>query len=104
MGFYEKHIFVCENSREPGKRISCGWSETGKLRLLLKEKIKELGLGKKIRVNSSGCLDRCEQGPVQVSYPEGVWFSIKSEKDVHDFLENYILQEKIDAIQHLLVD
>ncbi|MCB1180240.1 MAG: (2Fe-2S) ferredoxin domain-containing protein [Leptospiraceae bacterium] len=103
MGFYEKHIFVCENSREPGKRISCGWSNTSKIREYLNLKIKELAPDKKIRVNKSGCMDRCEEGPVQVAYPDGVWVNLKSEKDVDDFVNSYILKNDLGAIDHLLV-
>lgn len=101
MGYYDIHIFVCENNREPGKRISCGWSESGRLRQILKEKIKELVPDKKIRVNMSGCLDRCEEGPVQVLYPEGKWFCMKSEKDIEDFINFYIIKKEESKLAHI---
>ena len=41
-----------------------------------KARIKEMGLNGagKIRVQRAGCLDRCEEGPTCVVYPDGVWY------------------------------
>lgn len=104
MQYYEKHIFVCENSREPGKRVSCGWSNSKKIREMLKLRVRELAPEKKIRVQMSGCLDRCELGPVQVSYPEGIWFSIRTPEEIELFVNNYILNNDIKSIQNLLIE
>ncbi|HMV42878.1 MAG TPA: (2Fe-2S) ferredoxin domain-containing protein [Leptospiraceae bacterium] len=102
--FYEKHIFVCENIREgENARVSCGKSNAKKIREYLKIKIKEVAPNSKIRVNMSGCLDRCELGPIQVCYPAGDWFALKTEKDVDDFIKNYIQNENRDGISHLTV-
>lgn len=102
--FYEKHIFVCENIREgENVRVSCGKSNAKKIREYLKLKIKEAAPNRKIRVNMSGCLDRCELGPIQVCYPEGKWFALKTQQDVDVFIQNYIHQNNIDAISHLSV-
>ncbi|MDX1957070.1 MAG: (2Fe-2S) ferredoxin domain-containing protein [Leptospiraceae bacterium] len=102
--FFDKHIFVCENVRPEGARVSCGKSDSKKIRELLKQKIAEAKIDKKIRVNMSGCLDQCELGPVQVSYPEGVWFSLKTPEDVENFVEHYIKQDSIEKIQGLLIE
>jgi (2Fe-2S) ferredoxin len=69
----------------------------------LKQKIKEVAPNRKIRVNMSGCLDRCEQGPVQISYPEGEWFSLKSENDVDFFVKSYIQENSLEVIESLRV-
>lgn len=102
--FYEKHIFVCENIREgENARVSCGKHNSKKIREYLKQKIKEVAPNRKIRVNMSGCLDRCEQGPVQISYPEGEWFSLKTEKDVDLFIKSYIQDNSLLLIESLRV-
>jgi len=101
--YYEKHIFVCENIREEGKRVSCGRAGSKKLKDYLKLKTKELCPDKNIRINMSGCLDRCEEGPVMVSYPEGVWFSLKTESDIDLFVKEYILENSDDNIKNLLL-
>lgn len=103
--FYEKHIFVCENVREgENARVSCGKQNSKKIKEYLKQKIKENAPDKKIRVNMSGCLDRCELGPILVSYPEGDWFTLKTESDVDLFIQNYILQNEPRSIQNLKKD
>ena len=33
-----------------------------------------LGSQGKVRINKTGCLDRCAQGPVCVVYPDNVWY------------------------------
>lgn len=103
MSYYECHIFVCENVREEGKRVSCGRQNSKEIREKLKLFIKELAPEKKIRVNMSGCLDRCEEGPVQVCYPQEIWLNLKSEEDVRFFVENYIVNQSEDSIARLKI-
>lgn len=101
--YYEKHVFVCENVREQGQRPSCGRQGSFEILKMLKQKYKSKVPGKKIRVQRSGCLDRCELGPCQVSYPEGVWFSLRNEQDVDDFIQYYLQEENLGKIQHLVI-
>ncbi len=101
--FYTKHVFVCENVRAEGERVSCGRSGSIQLLASLKKKMKDLSVEGKVRIQRAGCLDRCELGPVQVSYPEGRWFSLKTEEDVDIFLKYYIQSEQIEKIEHLII-
>jgi len=55
----------------------------------MKVRVKELGLPR-VRINQSGCLDRCELGPSVVIYPEGVWYKIESTADVDAILERHL--------------
>ena len=43
-----------------------------------------------IRVNASGCLDRCELGPNMVIYPEGVWYHYDNTQDIDEILETHV--------------
>ncbi len=81
--YYKTHIFICTNVKETGK--CCGKEPvTKELLSKLKKDVKESGLGGegKIRISSSGCMGRCSEGPVAVSYPEGKWYNLCTEKDV----------------------
>lgn len=62
-----------------------------------KEKLKQLGLfGEgKIRVSSSGCLGRCEQGPAMVIYPEGVWYTYTGVADIDEIIESHIVRKSV---------
>jgi (2Fe-2S) ferredoxin len=89
--FYEAHVFVCCNRRPEGHaRGSCAAKGSERLRDYMKARAKELGI-KGIRVNSAGCLDRCELGPCIVIYPEGVWYRVDSTEDVDAVLQAHLL-------------
>src|SRR5215469_15747089 len=61
--FYSRHIFCCTNVRPEGHpRGCCSAGGSEKLRAYMREKARSLGI-ENIRVNASGCLDRCELGP-----------------------------------------
>lgn len=55
----------------------------------MKARAKEMGLGE-VRVNSAGCLDRCEFGPTLVIYPEGVWYRAETREDVDEILAIHV--------------
>ena len=62
-----------------------------------KERVKALGLaGKgKARVNQAGCMDRCEEGPVVVVYPEGVWYTYVDQHDVDEIIDEHLVNRRI---------
>ena len=94
--FFEKHVFCCINQRlVSNPKGCCSLKDSEKLQTELKVKIKNLKLNKKIRINKSGCLDRCELGPVMVIYPEGVWYSFKNSEDIDEILNSHLLNNKI---------
>ena len=43
-----------------------------------------------MRVNNAGCLDRCEEGPVMVVYPEEVWYHYQNEADVDEIISEHL--------------
>ena len=90
--FYQFHVFVCTNLRPDGhKRGSCAASGSEKLRDYMKARAKELGLPA-TRINSAGCLDRCELGPTLVIYPEGVWYGFKTREDIDEILDTHLVK------------
>jgi hypothetical protein len=64
------------NAREDG-RPCCADRGALAAQKHAKKRIKALDLNGhgKIRINQAGCLDRCEEGPVLVVYPEGTWYT-----------------------------
>ena len=88
--YFETHLFVCCNRRPDGHaRGSCAASGSEGLRDYMKARAKEMGLPR-LRVNSAGCLDRCEFGPCLVIYPKGVWYKIETKADVDQVLEQHV--------------
>lgn len=101
--YYNKHIFVCENQRQEGERPSCGASNSPILKYLKQKTSSYYKKDGRIRVQRAGCFDRCEEGPLLVSYPEGIWFRIQTIEDADRFLEHYIQNGDIEPIQDLIV-
>lgn len=90
--YYDAHLFVCTNRRPDGhQRGSCAARGSERLRDYMKARAKELGI-KNVRVNSAGCLDRCELGPCLVIYPEGVWYRIDSPADIDAVLQAHVIE------------
>lgn len=88
--YFRLHVFCCTNVRpEKHPRGSCARKNAVALRDHLKKKTKALDVGR-VRINASGCLDRCELGPVMVVYPEEVWYRYVTEADVDEILETHI--------------
>ena len=69
-------FFCCVNERPASAVRECCKKNSLILRNHMKKRISELGL-KRVRVNQSGCLDRCELGPIMVVYPEGFGIALK---------------------------
>jgi (2Fe-2S) ferredoxin len=101
--YYERHIFFCTNRREGSDRPCCAAAGSEQARAYVKERIKALGLAGpgKIRVNVSGCLDRCEEGPVAVVYPEGVWYTYVDQEDLDEIVEEHLVRGR--AVRRLKI-
>ncbi|HEY9099999.1 MAG TPA: (2Fe-2S) ferredoxin domain-containing protein [Thiobacillus sp.] len=94
--FYKYHVFFCTNQRDDGAQC-CGAAGGQQMRDYMKKKSKKANLaGKgKCRINSAGCLDRCNEGPVLVVYPEGVWYTYVDESDIDEIFDVHLKQGKI---------
>lgn len=103
MSYYQYHLFFCTNQREPGE-MCCNNHGAQAMRDYCKEKVKSMGeaIPAKVRVNSAGCLDRCDKGPVIVVYPEAVWYTYVDQEDIDEIVESHLAQGKI--VERLLID
>lgn len=87
--YFDTHVFCCVNRRAEGNPTGCCASKDAeRLRNYMKNKAKEVG--GKIRINNSGCLDRCEHGPVMVIYPQGIWYKYKNKDDIDEIIESHL--------------
>ena len=91
MSFYKRHLFICTNQREDG--VCCQDYAAKEKRSEVKQYAKELGLtGQgKIRINTAGCLDRCDEGPVAVVYPDQTWYRYESVEDLKEIVNNHLI-------------
>lgn len=95
--YYQHHVFFCCNRRPPGERTCCADKGADRVRDYAKQRVKALGLSGpgKVRINQSGCLERCEEGPCVVVYPEGVWYTYVDEEDVDEIVERHLQEGQI---------
>ena len=95
MGYYSHHVFFCVNQRDDGRQC-CSQCGAQQARDYVKKRCKELGVHGpgQIRINNAGCLDRCEEGPVCVIYPEGTWYTYIDEEDVDEIIESHLVEGK----------
>ena len=79
---FDFHFFICTNTRENGKDCA----SKGSVLMLeeLKQWAKTQKFSKKIRINKSGCLDRCAEGVACVAYPSAEWIINASTSDLDE--------------------
>lgn len=91
MTLYDPHIFVCTNKRpDDHPRGSCGGKNSEALRQYLREKMQQSGV-ENARANVAGCLDQCENGPVLVIYPEGIWYRAATTADIDRIVQEHLV-------------
>jgi len=93
VSYYKHHVFVCMNERPSDHpRGCCGEARGGEIRARFARALKQAGLDTSCRANKSGCLERCEEGPAVVVYPEGVWYRIDDiDADVEAIVTEHLI-------------
>lgn len=89
--YYRLHVFCCTNVRDESDPRGCCDARGGAmLRNYMKARAKKMGI-EGVRVNAAGCLDRCENGPAMVIYPDGVWYRCTTREDVDAVLRDHVV-------------
>ncbi len=103
--YYKYHVFFCLNQRDPGaQRPSCANCNAQAMQEHAKKRVKQLGLAGpgQVRINKAGCLERCEEGPTIVIYPEGTWYTYVDESDIDEIVESHLVNGKV--VERLKMD
>lgn len=91
---YKKHIFICTNQRPEGARVSCGEEHGSALTAEFKKVMKNKGLTVDMRAQRTGCCELCEQGPIVVVYPEGVFYGKVQLSDVEEIISEHLENDR----------
>ena len=96
MSYYERHVFFCCNLREGGETCCAGMGAV-ELRDYAKRRVKELGMSGegKVRINMAGCLDRCDEGPCMVVYPDAVWYTYVDRSDIDEIIDEHLKHGRV---------
>jgi len=96
MSYYRRHVFFCCNKRDPPEKC-CANAGSVEMQKYAKERVKALGLAGKgqVRINKAGCLDRCEEGPIVVVYPDAVWYTYVDRDDIDEIIDSHVVNGKV---------
>lgn len=100
--FYRHHVFFCLNQRDNGE--ACCQNKGAEAAFEhMKARVKKLNLSGKgqVRINRSGCLDRCDEGPLLVVYPQAIWYTFIDNEDINEIIESHLLNDKV--VERLVV-
>lgn len=100
--YFSRHIFFCLNERKEGEAC-CAQHRAQEAFDYCKQRVKAAGLAGpgQVRVNKSGCLDRCAGGPVAVVYPEAVWYTYVDVHDIDEIVSSHLQNGKV--VERLLI-
>ena len=96
MSYFKHHVFFCCNQRAEGEGCCNDLGATA-AQTYAKDRIAQLGLkGKgKIRINKAGCLDRCDDGPVLVVYPDETWYTYVDHDDIEEIIQEHLIHGRV---------
>ncbi len=84
---YKASLHVCTGT-------ACVANQSYSLIKTLEKQLKKQGIEKQFLIVPTGCNGFCEQGPIMVVQPDGVFYQKLKEKDISEIIEQHLLNGK----------
>lgn len=89
------HVFICTSSRLNGPANgTCLKKGSPDLLLTLMQEVEDRDLTSDVMINNTGCFGICQNGPVMVVYPEGIWYGSLDEDKIIRICEEHFEEGK----------
>lgn len=87
---HDIYIFICGNKRTTG--VCCGSYEHDNDFDNLKEKLQQYKplLNHRVKLNKTGCLGRCANGPNLVIFPDNIWHKYQTYDELEKIVTDLI--------------
>ena len=89
------HVFICTSCRPNGTQNGiCAKKGSPDLLLTLMQEVEDRSLTGDVMINNTGCFGICQNGPLMVVYPEGIWYGNLDEQAIETICEQHFEQGK----------
>src|SRR5208282_4392936 len=88
------HLFVCTQQKPEGVP-SCPASGSFAVLGALDREIQARGLDNNVQLTTCGCMGLCDEAPVMVVYPAGVWYRRVQPADVSEIVATHLRDGKL---------
>jgi len=86
---FRHHIFVCTQQKPEGV-TSCPANRSFRILQKVEQEIIAHGLDDDVQLGTCGCLGLCDDGPILIVYPDGIWYRRVQPEDVREIVTAHL--------------
>jgi len=90
---FRLHLYACTQQKPEGVP-SCPTAGAWAVISALESEVQARGLDNDVQITTSGCMGLCDEGPIMVVYPEGVWYRKVQPSDVPEIVSAHLANGK----------
>jgi len=91
---FRHHIFICTQEKPEGV-TSCPANNSWSVLHALERELASHHLEHEVQLTTCGCLGLCDDGPMLIAYPDGVWYRKVQEADVPEIINSHLIAGKV---------